>query len=348
MIEHGYGRLLKKMFKDDVEVLRALERLEPIHLVTGVEESLSSLNTRNEFVLRKRYGIDPFEPMTLKEIGQALHLSGSMIGIIEKKAFLQLRSSYCLSIMFRNFPDMIPILEQSIGRAIFLTDARTPERTRELLSKRWDQIFGVTDRTAEILGRMGLVYINDIVCKTEPERHLGRESFQELTGTLSHYGLELNGTLPPNPQILFQQRWEQVLWLSKRTRDMLKLRGLIFIGDIVKMTEDELLSTPNFGRKHMKELKDELSEFGLVLKRNSASNMLSRRLDQVLRLSKRITSLLMQSGLVFVGDVVQMTEEDLRSIPNFGQRLFKALQHWLSIYGLTLNMTLPDWVRPEE
>ena len=55
------------------------------------------------------------------------------------------------------------------------------------------------------------------------------------------------------------------LELSVRSMKCLKNDSIIYIGDLVQKTEGEMLRTPNFGRKSLKELKEVLQELNLSL-----------------------------------------------------------------------------------
>ena len=54
------------------------------------------------------------------------------------------------------------------------------------------------------------------------------------------------------------------LELSVRSANCLKNAGINTIGELVQRTEADMLKTKNFGRKSLSELKDILSEYGLV------------------------------------------------------------------------------------
>lgn len=54
------------------------------------------------------------------------------------------------------------------------------------------------------------------------------------------------------------------LELSVRSANCLKNAGITTIGELVQRTEADMLKTKNFGRKSLSELKDILSEYGLV------------------------------------------------------------------------------------
>ena len=55
------------------------------------------------------------------------------------------------------------------------------------------------------------------------------------------------------------------LELSVRSANCLKNDNIIYIGDLVQKTEQEMLRTPNFGRKSLNEIKEVLTQMGLSL-----------------------------------------------------------------------------------
>ena len=55
------------------------------------------------------------------------------------------------------------------------------------------------------------------------------------------------------------------LELSVRSANCLKNDNIVYIGDLVRKTEAEMLRTPNFGRKSLNEIKEVLSSMGLRL-----------------------------------------------------------------------------------
>ena len=55
------------------------------------------------------------------------------------------------------------------------------------------------------------------------------------------------------------------LELSVRSANCLKNDNILYIGDLVLKTENEMLRTPNFGRKSLNEIREVLSEMGLGL-----------------------------------------------------------------------------------
>jgi len=71
---------------------------------------------------------------------------------------------------------------------------------------------------------------------------------------------EIREELPFNKNLL---RKVDELELSVRSANCLKNDNIVYIGDLVRKTEGEMLRTPNFGRKSLNEIKEVLSEMGL-------------------------------------------------------------------------------------
>ena len=73
---------------------------------------------------------------------------------------------------------------------------------------------------------------------------------------------EPHDDLPFNRNLL---RKVDELELSVRSANCLKNDNIVYIGDLVQKTEQEMLRTPNFGRKSLNEIKEVLSSMGLAL-----------------------------------------------------------------------------------
>ncbi len=65
-----------------------------------------------------------------------------------------------------------------------------------------------------------------------------------------------------NPNLL---RKVDELELSVRSANCLKNDNIVYIGDLVQKSEQEMLRTPNFGRKSLNEIKEVLAHMGLQL-----------------------------------------------------------------------------------
>ena len=70
-------------------------------------------------------------------------------------------------------------------------------------------------------------------------------------------------TPPPLDPILM--RPVDDLELTVRSANCLKAENIYYIGDLIQRTENELLKTPNLGRKSLNEIKEVLATHGLTL-----------------------------------------------------------------------------------
>ena len=73
---------------------------------------------------------------------------------------------------------------------------------------------------------------------------------------------EIHDDLPFNRNLL---RKVDELELSVRSANCLKNDNIVYIGDLVQKSEQEMLRTPNFGRKSLNEIKEVLTNMGLAL-----------------------------------------------------------------------------------
>ena len=55
------------------------------------------------------------------------------------------------------------------------------------------------------------------------------------------------------------------LELTVRSANCLKAENVYYIGDLIQRSENELLKTPNLGKKSLTEIKDILATYGLSL-----------------------------------------------------------------------------------
>ena len=74
---------------------------------------------------------------------------------------------------------------------------------------------------------------------------------------------EEEDTTPPLDPILL--RPVDDLELTVRSANCLKAENIYYIGDLIQRTENELLKTPNLGRKSLNEIKEVLASHGLTL-----------------------------------------------------------------------------------
>lgn len=65
-----------------------------------------------------------------------------------------------------------------------------------------------------------------------------------------------------------------------------------------------------------------------------------------LELSVRSANALQNTGIDFIGDLVQRSEADMLRIRNFGRKSLKEIKEILREMGLSLGMVIPGWERP--
>ncbi|HBZ97693.1 MAG TPA: hypothetical protein DEO57_07590 [Phycisphaerales bacterium] len=144
--------------------------------------------------------------------------------------------------------------------------------------------------------------------------------------------------------------------LSVRARNCLKKMQIRTLGDLLKVSEAELLSYKNFGETSLVEIKKMLSMKGLRLGQNiehqysrvreeildqlkgvASESVLNKSMSQ-LDLSVRARKALQLLGVQTVGDLATRTEAELMGVKNFGATSLDEVKDKLASFGLTLRM----------
>ena len=69
---------------------------------------------------------------------------------------------------------------------------------------------------------------------------------------------------------------------------------------------------------------------------------LLRKVDE-LELSVRSANCLKNDNIVYIGDLVQKTEQEMLRTPNFGRKSLNEIKEVLETMGLQFDMSVPDW-----
>lgn len=141
--------------------------------------------------------------------------------------------------------------------------------------------------------------------------------------------------------------------LSVRSRNCLKKMNINTLGDLLRISESELLSYKNFGETSLTEIKKILNQKQLSLGMTSESGssvlpmlnaelsgvneeMLGKTVDD-LELSVRAKRALGKLGVVSVSELVSKTEAELLGCKNFGVTSLNEIKERLTGFGLSLR-----------
>jgi len=162
---------------------------------------------------------------------------------------------------------------------------------------------------------------------------------------------------------------------SVRTYNCLLIKNIFRFGELVQLSENELLRIKNFGRKCLEEINNIVGAYGLRLNleiinweelnneeleniikpqifneynisNNSAVNYEWLLKSQVncFKLSVRTLNCLKNNNINTFGELIQQNEYDLLKIKNFGQKSFFEIKRLLERYGLKLGLKLNDGI----
>ena len=143
--------------------------------------------------------------------------------------------------------------------------------------------------------------------------------------------------------------------LSVRARNCLKKMDIRSLGDLLKVSEAELLSYKNFGETSLVEIKAMLTQRGLRLGQNLETQYHRVRADvyedlleltdeetlnrsiATLDFSVRSRKALQLLGVQTIGDLATRTEAELMGIKNFGNTSLVEVRERLATLGLDLR-----------
>lgn len=141
--------------------------------------------------------------------------------------------------------------------------------------------------------------------------------------------------------------------LSVRSRNCLKKMNIRTIGDLMRITETELLSYKNFGETSLKEIKTILTaknlRLGMAIEESKPEvlepeeelvpedeSILSKSVDE-LQLSVRAKKCLQKLNIKIIGDLTRKSEAELLGIKNFGVTSLNEIRKVLTDFGLSLR-----------
>jgi DNA-directed RNA polymerase subunit alpha len=143
--------------------------------------------------------------------------------------------------------------------------------------------------------------------------------------------------------------------LSVRARNCLKKMNIRTLGDLTRVTEQQLLSSKNFGETSLQEIREMMASKGLRLgqsiEEGAQHDMRYRPQAPVteeqaailnkpvtdLNLSVRARKCMNRLGINTLGDLIQRSAEELLESKNFGQTSLQEVKDKLAQYGLRLR-----------
>jgi len=143
--------------------------------------------------------------------------------------------------------------------------------------------------------------------------------------------------------------------LSVRARNCLKKMDIDTLGDLLQITEADLLSSKNFGETSLIEIKTMLAQKGLQLGQEvdpsptrsmmsppaegmaAGDNALMAKPVGELELSVRARRALDRLGILTLGDLAQRSESELLTCKNFGQTSLNEIKQRLAEHGVNLR-----------
>jgi DNA-directed RNA polymerase subunit alpha len=142
--------------------------------------------------------------------------------------------------------------------------------------------------------------------------------------------------------------------LSVRSRNCLQKMGLITIGDLTRVSEQELLGSKNFGETSLVEIREILSHKGLSIGQFAHEKaapeepvdtshlspdeqaLLDRPISE-LNLSVRARKCMTRLGLNTIGELIRKTGDDMLESKNFGVTSLNEVREKLTQVGLKLR-----------
>lgn len=141
--------------------------------------------------------------------------------------------------------------------------------------------------------------------------------------------------------------------LSVRSRNCLEKMGIMTLGDLTKVSEQELLSSKNFGETSLVEIRDMLNSKGLKLGQyvnervqtepaipenlTPDEQALLERPIADLNLSVRARKCMVRLGLTCIGELLRKSGDDLLECKNFGVTSLNEVRDKLTQLGLKLR-----------
>jgi DNA-directed RNA polymerase subunit alpha len=203
----------------------------------------------------------------------------------------------------------------------------------------------------------------EAVLLTEPNHERARLYLKDVESARSMYYDEDGDRRGGKPDLAMQIPITD-FELSVRSRNCLKKMNIKTLGDLLRTTEQELLSYKNFGETSLNEIKSLLASKGLRLGQAVDGGIVElpapgavrpaavRRAPTIagdlppevvnkqvadIELSVRSRKALQRLNIASIGELAARTEDELLGCKNFGQTSLNEIKQILASFGLTLR-----------
>jgi DNA-directed RNA polymerase subunit alpha len=192
----------------------------------------------------------------------------------------------------------------------------------------------------------------DAVLKTDPNHARARMYMKDVESARSMYYDEDNSRGDSRSRVLEIPITD--FELSVRSRNCLKKMNIRSLGDLLKTTEQELLSYKNFGETSLNEIKALLAQKGLrlgqsvdgekpsftrttpVAVENVSPEVMGKSVAD-LELSVRSRKALQRLNINTLAELSSRTEAELLGCKNFGQTSLNEIKQQLASFGMGLR-----------
>lgn len=193
----------------------------------------------------------------------------------------------------------------------------------------------------------------DAILRTNPNHSRARLYMKDVESARSmHYDDDLDGRGDRRNAVLTIPVTD--FELSVRSRNCLKKMNIRTLGDLLKTTEQELLSYKNFGETSLNEIKALLAQKALRLGQASedskagavrrstpiggdvAPEVLTKNVSD-LELSVRSRKALQRLNINTLGELASRTEDELLGCKNFGQTSLNEIKQQLQNFAMNLR-----------
>lgn len=196
-----------------------------------------------------------------------------------------------------------------------------------------------------------------MVVETDPNHARGRLFLKDVSASRDMYFDEESQRIRAKQSSLLETPVTD-FELTARARNCLKKMNIRTLGDLLRVSEAELMAYKNFGESTLNEIKDMLAEKGLQIGQaqrqmqqsareqvysqlvstagDEALSILDKPIDE-LNLSVRARKAIGLLNIATIGDLVARTEAELLGIKNFGQTSLDEIREKLAEQGLALR-----------